>query len=120
MEQPYKLHRVRELADDDEEFVVALAEAFLEEVPADAQLLQTAVISKDYLATYLSAHKMKPTIDLFELGVLEDLIEVQDWGKFEQKENIRTNEQTNHGNESKIFEKMFRKFFEQMFGRQRV
>ncbi|RMZ50596.1 Hpt domain-containing protein [Flavobacteriaceae bacterium PRS1] len=87
MEQPYKLHRVTELADDDEEFVVALAEAFLEEVPADAQLLQTAVISKDYLATYLSAHKMKPTIDLFELGVLEDLIEVQDWGKFEQKEN---------------------------------
>jgi len=87
MEQPYKLHRVRELADDDEEFVVALAEAFLEEVPADAQLLQTAVISKDYLATYLSAHKMKPTIDLFELGVLEDLIEVQDWEKFEQKEN---------------------------------
>jgi len=87
MEQHYKLHRVRELADDDEEFVVALAEAFLEEVPADAQLLQTAVISKDYLATYLSAHKMKPTIDLFELGVLEDLIEVQDWGKFEQKEN---------------------------------
>ena len=87
MEQHYKLHRVRELADGDEEFVVALAEAFLEEVPADAQLLQTAVISKDYLATYLSAHKMKPTIDLFELGVLEDLIEVQDWGKFEQKEN---------------------------------
>ncbi len=28
---------------------------------------------------------MKPTIDLFELGVLEDLIEVQDWGKFEQR-----------------------------------
>ena len=25
---------------------------------------------------------MKPTIDLFELGVLQDLIEVQDWGKF--------------------------------------
>ena len=28
---------------------------------------------------------MKPTIDLFELGVLDDLIEVQDWGKLEQK-----------------------------------
>ena len=28
---------------------------------------------------------MKPTVDLFELGVLDDLIEVQDWGKFEQK-----------------------------------
>ena len=29
---------------------------------------------------------MKPTIDLFEMGVLEDLIEVQDWGKFEERE----------------------------------
>ncbi len=86
MEQHYKLHRIRELAGDDEEFVVALAQAFLEEVPEDARLLQIAVVSKDYLATYQSAHKMKPTIDLFELGVLEDLIEVQDWGKFEQKD----------------------------------
>ena len=29
---------------------------------------------------------MKPTIDLFELGVLDTLIEVQDWGKFEKKD----------------------------------
>jgi hypothetical protein len=28
---------------------------------------------------------MKPTIDLFELGVLDELIEVQDWGKYEQR-----------------------------------
>jgi len=86
MEQHYKLHRVRELADGDEEFVKALAQAFLEEVPADARLLDIAVVSKDYLAAYQSAHKMKPTIDLFELGVFDDLIKVQDWGKFEQKD----------------------------------
>ena len=85
MEQHYKLHRVRELADGDEEFIVALAQAFLEEVPADARLLKIAVDSKDYLATYQSAHKMKPTIELFELGVFDELILVQDWGKFEQK-----------------------------------
>ncbi len=85
MEQHYKLYRVRELADNDEDFVMALAAAFLEEVPADAELLKEAVANQDYLQTYQSAHKMKPTIDLFELGVLEDLIEVQDWGKFEKK-----------------------------------
>ena len=85
MEQHYKLHRVKELADGDEEFIVALAQAFLEEVPADARLLKIAVDSKDYLATYQSAHKMKPTIELFELGVFDELILVQDWGKFEQK-----------------------------------
>jgi hypothetical protein len=85
MEQHYKLDKIRELADNDNEFIETLAKTFLEEVPADAKLLKIAVDSKDYLATYQSAHKMKPTIDLFELGVLDDLIEVQDWGKFEQK-----------------------------------
>jgi HPt (histidine-containing phosphotransfer) domain-containing protein len=85
MEQHYKLHRVRELADNDTDFIKTLAQTFLEEVPADARLLNIAVDSKDYLATYQSAHKMKPTVDLFELGVLDDLIEVQDWGKFEKK-----------------------------------
>lgn len=85
MEQHYKLYRVRELADNDEDFVMALAAAFLEEVPADAELLKEAVAREDYLQTYQSAHKLKPTVDLFELGVLDDLIVVQDWGKFEKK-----------------------------------
>ncbi|TYA54813.1 Hpt domain-containing protein [Formosa maritima] len=84
MEQHYKLFRVRELADNDEEFVATLAAAFLEEVPEDAERLEKAVAENDYYNAYQAAHKMKPTIDLFELGVLQDLIEVQDWGKFEK------------------------------------
>ena len=84
MEQHYKLYRVRELADNDEDFVAALAAAFLEEVPVDAERLKIAVAEQDFYNTYQAAHKMKPTIDLFELGVLQDLIVVQDWGKFTQ------------------------------------
>ena len=86
MEQHYKLYRVRELADNDEDFVAALAMAFLEEVPVDAERLKKAVAEKDYYNAYQAAHKMKPTIDLFELGVLDTLIEVQDWGKFEKRD----------------------------------
>jgi HPt (histidine-containing phosphotransfer) domain-containing protein len=86
MEQHYKLFRVRELADNDEDFINALAEAFLEEVSVDAERLKKAVAEKDYEDTYQAAHKMKPTIDLFELGVLDALIEVQDWGKFTKKD----------------------------------
>ena len=86
MEQHYKLDKVRDLADNDQEFIETLVMTFLEEVPQDARQLKIAVDSKDYLASYKAAHKMKPTVDLFELGVLSDLIEVQDWGKFEQKE----------------------------------
>lgn len=84
MEQHYKLARVKELAGGDMDFVKSLAEAFLEEVPEDAQRLKKAVSEKDFFNTYQAAHKMKPTIDLFELGVLDDLIVVQDWGKFEK------------------------------------
>jgi len=86
MEQHYKLYRVRELADGDEDFVLAIAQTFLEEVPEDAVVLEQAVNNNNYLQAYKTAHKMKPTVDLFELGVLDDLIEVQDWGKFEQKD----------------------------------
>ena len=84
MEQHYKLYRVRELADNDADFIAALAEAFLEEVPEDAERLKKAVAEKDYHEAYQAAHKMKPTVDLFELGVLDKLIELQDWGKFTQ------------------------------------
>lgn len=89
MGQHYRLEKIRELADNDTEFIKTLAMTFIEEVPADAKLLKIAVENKDYLATYQSAHKMKPTIELFELAVFDELIEVQDWGKFEKKgENI--------------------------------
>ena len=84
MEQHYKLSRVRELADNDMDFIQTLAEAFLEEVPVDAERLKKAVAEQDFFNAYQAAHKMKPTIDLFELGVLQDLIVVQDWGKFEK------------------------------------
>ncbi|GAA3626866.1 Hpt domain-containing protein [Flavivirga jejuensis] len=86
MEQHYKLFRVRELADNDEDFIKALAETFLVEVPEDVERLKKAVAEEDYYNAYQAAHKMKPTIDLFELGVLDILIEVQDWGKFEKRD----------------------------------
>lgn len=84
MPQYYRLDRIREMSDNDEDFVAMIAATFLEEVPEDAERLKVAVPNKDYKEAYQAAHKMKPTIDLFELGVLDSLIEVQDWGKFEQ------------------------------------
>lgn len=84
MEENYKLYRIRELADGDDDFVMAVAAAFLDEVPEDAARLKKAVLEADYFNAYQAAHKMKPTVDLFELGVLDNLIAVQDWGKFEK------------------------------------
>ncbi|WP_417557681.1 Hpt domain-containing protein [Mesoflavibacter zeaxanthinifaciens] len=94
MEQHYKLERIKELADNDQDFIMALAQTFLEEVPEDAAVLKTAVENKNYKLSYQTAHKMKPTVDMFELGVLSDLIEVQDWGKFEQTDKDISNKLT--------------------------
>ena len=58
----------------------------------DAERLKKAVAEKDYHEAYQAAHKMKPTVDLFELGVLDTLIEVQDWGKFQKIELDITNQ----------------------------
>jgi len=84
MAKYYKLEQVKDMADNDEDFIKALAAAFIEEVPEDAARLRKAVPEKDYQETYQAAHKMKPTIQLFDLGIYDALIEVQDWGKFEQ------------------------------------
>ncbi|MHA7943384.1 Hpt domain-containing protein [Formosa sp. 3Alg 14/1] len=84
MEQHYNLDRVKELADNDQDFIHALALTFIDEVPSDLEGLKTAVQNKDYYNAYQVAHKLKPTVDLFELGILDDVIVVQDWGKFEQ------------------------------------
>ena len=86
MAEHYKLDRVREMADNDEDFVMALAAAFIEEVPEDAERLRKSVPERDYYETYQAAHKMKPTIELFDLGVYDELIIVQDWGKFEEED----------------------------------
>lgn len=86
MEQHYKLFRVRELADNDEDFILTLVETFVEEVSEDLERLKVAVAEKNYQEAYQAAHKMKPTVDLFELGILDKLIEVQDWGKFTKTE----------------------------------
>lgn len=94
MEKNYKLYRVRELADGDEDFVQAIVAAFVDEVPEDAARLKKAVSEADYYTTYQAAHKMKPTIDLFELGVLDQLIMVQDWGKFEKVDEDISSELT--------------------------
>ena len=40
MEQHYKLERIKELADNDQDFIMALAQTFLEEVPEDAAVLK--------------------------------------------------------------------------------
>jgi HPt (histidine-containing phosphotransfer) domain-containing protein len=84
MEVNYKLNKVRELASGDEDFVEAIATAFLEEVPEAIIQINEGLKNKDCSQVYQNAHKIKPTIQMFDIAVLEDLLIIQDWGKFEK------------------------------------
>ncbi len=86
MEVNYKLDKVKELAAGDEGFVVAIASAFLEEVPEAVIQIGKGLAEKDFQKVYQNAHKIKPTIQLFDIPVYNDVIVLQDWGKFEQEE----------------------------------
>lgn len=81
----YKLDKVKELASGDVDFIAAIAAAFLEEVPEAVSQIKIGIQDKDFTKVYQNAHKIKPTIQLFDIPVFEDVLIVQDWGKFEQK-----------------------------------
>jgi len=83
MEKHYKLQKIDELADGDQEFISTIAQAFTEEVPADLLKLKKAVKESDLHAAYQLAHKLKPTLALFELKVSSTLLEIEKWGKKE-------------------------------------
>jgi len=89
MEKHYKLQKINELADGDQDFIFAIAQAFTEEVPADLLKLKEAVMESDLQSVYQLAHKLKPTILLFELNVSSALLEIEKWGKQElELENV--------------------------------
>lgn len=86
MEVNYKLDKVNELASGDLDFVAAIATAFLEEVPAAIAQIEIGLQSNNYEQVYQNAHKIKPTIQLFDIPVFEEVLVIQDWGKFKQKD----------------------------------
>lgn len=81
MENSYKLYKVREMASGDEEFVKALAEAFIQEIPDDLFKLHEAVSQNDASHVKYYAHKMKPTLDMFETGLVNTALTLEKWGE---------------------------------------
>ena len=48
--------------------------------------IEIGLKDSDFMKVYQNAHKIKPTIQLFDIPVFEDVLVIQDWGKFEQKD----------------------------------
>ena len=88
----YGLNKIREMAEGDSDFINSVIGVFLDEVPEDLKLLETAVGSGDFQQIYQLSHKLKPNVDLLEMESTRALaLEMETLGKNQEDlEGIRT------------------------------
>jgi len=81
MSKIYDLSKIRELSDDDPDFIKAMVDTFVEEIPLDLDQLAIAVVQDNRSQVHEYAHKIKPTVDMFGLSCLYDVLILEAWGK---------------------------------------
>ena len=81
MSKIYDLSKIRELSDDDPDFIKAMVDTFVEEIPLDLDQLAIAVVQDNRNQVHEYAHKIKPTVDMFGLSCLYDVLILEAWGK---------------------------------------
>lgn len=82
----YNLAKVYEISENDFEFALQIVTLFLEEVPVEILAIKIAIEEKDFLRTYTSCHKIKPTLDLLGMDLAyEENIQIMTWAKAEGK-----------------------------------
>ncbi len=81
MNKNYNLESVREMAGDDDDFVKVIVETFLEEIPADVNLMTEAIENENSAVAYQFAHKMKPNLQLFGLELMDQVLIIEAWSK---------------------------------------
>lgn len=70
----YDLAELREMSDNDEEFVAEMIQAFLKNNKEYLELLNAGLVSKDWKVVKFNAHKIKPSILSFKISSLTDVI----------------------------------------------
>ncbi len=80
----YSLDKLNEMAEGDEDFINSVIAVFLDEVPADLEMLEQAIEKKDYSNVYQLAHKIKPNVDLLGMEQTRaNALEIETLGKKE-------------------------------------
>ncbi|MGV6828160.1 MAG: Hpt domain-containing protein [Flavobacteriales bacterium] len=92
MNKHYSKDNLKAIADNDPDFMVIIAQTFLEEIPTDLNALQEAITNNNKDLAYQFAHKMKPNIEMLGIEVFKDLKTIEDWTKTSKRvEAVNTN-----------------------------
>lgn len=81
MDKKYSIESLKELADNDRDFMVIVVQTFLEEIPPDLKAMKEAIINNNRELAYQFAHKMKPNFEMFGIDVIKDITSIESWTK---------------------------------------
>jgi HPt (histidine-containing phosphotransfer) domain-containing protein len=81
MSNHYSIESLREISDGDSDFMMVVAQTFLDEIPPDLASLKEAIINNNKELAYQFAHKMKPNIQMFGIDVIKQITAVESWTK---------------------------------------
>ena len=98
MTKHYSIENLREIAQNDMDFMTVVAQTFLDEIPPDLNAMLEAIQNNNKELAYQFAHKMKPNLEMFGVNVLKDISAIESWSKTsksqstvaEQVENVST------------------------------
>lgn len=81
MDKKYSIESLKEIADNDRDFMVIVVQTFLEEIPPDLKAMKEAIINNNRELAYQFAHKMKPNFEMFGIDVIKDITSIESWTK---------------------------------------
>jgi HPt (histidine-containing phosphotransfer) domain-containing protein len=81
MDRNYSKTSLNKIAGGDADFVIIVAQTFLEEIPPDLAALKEAIENDNKELAYQFAHKMKPNLEMFGIEVQKDVTSIESWTK---------------------------------------
>ena len=79
MDRNYSIDSLKEMAEDDHEFMTIVAKTFLDEIPPDLKAMGEAIKNNNRELAYQFAHKMKPNLEMFGIDVINDITSIESW-----------------------------------------
>ena len=95
MDKHYSIESLKEIAGGDIDFMVVVAQTFLDEIPPDLRSMEEAVENDNKELAYQFAHKMKPNLEMFGIPLQKAITAIESWTKTSKSKAVVTAHLTN-------------------------
>ena len=90
MDKQYSIDSLKEISGDDRDFMVVVAQTFLDEIPPDLQSMEEAIANDNKELAYQFAHKMKPNLEMFGVNLQKEITAIESWTRSSKSKTVIT------------------------------